>query len=103
MEVNMEVYFMHRIRHKTDGTWDKGIEVKDKGTDKEREEAAKQSYHAYLGAYAYNHDAQTDYVSCYITNLAGNRLFWERWGAVTEAIPEPEPEPTPEPEEGGEA
>lgn len=47
-----EVYFMHRIRH-TKGVWDKGIEVKADGTSRENFEAAKQSFHAYLGAWAF--------------------------------------------------
>ena len=39
-------YFLHQIKH-TNDAYDKGIVVKDTF------EAAKQSYHAYLGAYAY--------------------------------------------------
>lgn len=86
-----EVYFMHRIRH-TKGVWDKGIEVKDGGTSKENLEAAKQSYHAYLGAYAYGKNADTDFVACFITDTRGNRVLWELW----DGRPEPEPEPEPE-------
>lgn len=82
-----EIFFMHRIRH-TNGVWDKGIEVKDSGTSKENLEAAKQSYHAYLGAYAYGKNAGTDYVACYITDTAGNRALWEKW----DGRPQPEPE-----------
>ena len=73
------VYFFHRNKHAKAGTWDKGIEVKESGTAQENLEAAKQAYHAYLGAYAYNHDANTDYVGCFITDLGGNRLMWEVW------------------------
>lgn len=87
-----EVYFMHRIKRKTDGTWDKGIEVKAGGTSKENLEAAKQSYHAYLGAYAYGKNADTDFVACFITDTRGNRVLWELW----DGRPEPEPEPEPE-------
>ena len=86
-----EVYFMHRIRH-TNGTWDKGIEFKDSGTSKENLEAAKQSFHAYLGAYAYGKDKDTDFVACFITDTRGNRVLWELW----DGRPEPEPEPEPE-------
>lgn len=39
-------YFLHQIK-RTNGTIEKGIVVKD------THEAALQSYHAYLGAYAY--------------------------------------------------
>ena len=70
----MEKYFMHRIRHnKTDDTWDKGIEVKDTW------DAARQSYHAYLGAYGYGHDAGTDYVQAEVTDIDGARLLFEDW------------------------
>ena len=66
-------FFMHRIR-RTDGTFDKGIEVKD------TYEAAKQSYHAYLGAYAYGQNAETDFVSCMITEVMSNVvLMQESW------------------------
>lgn len=92
-----EIYFMHRIKHKTDGTWDKGIEIKEGGTSRENLEAAKQSYHAYLGAYAYKTSADTDFVACFITDTKGNRVLWELWDG------RPEPEPEPEPEEETEA
>ena len=73
------MFFMHRIKH-TGDTYDKGIEVK------ETLEAAKQSYHAYLGAYAYGHDANTDLVSCMISNEDGVTVMNETW----KAAPEPE-------------
>lgn len=70
-------FFMHRIKH-TNGTWDKGIEIKDTYDD------AKQSYHAYLGAYAYGHDANTDFVQCMITDkLSGGMVLMdETWNRV---------------------
>lgn len=67
-------FFMHRIKH-TGETFDKGIEVK------ESFDAAKQSYHSYLGAYAYGHDANTDFVSCMITDMNGSVLMSETWNA----------------------
>ena len=69
-----EKYFMHQIK-RTNGTIDKGIVVKDTF------EAAKQSYHAYLGAYAYGNNADTDFVSCMITGMSGIVLepFSETW------------------------
>ena len=68
------MFFMHRIKHTTNNdNWDKGIEVK------ETLEAAKQSYHAYLGAYAYEHDANTHFVSCMISNEEGAILLNETW------------------------
>lgn len=65
-------FFMHRIKH-TNGVFDKGIEVKD------TYEAAKQSYHAYLGAYAYGQNVDTDFVSCMITDVNGAVLMEETW------------------------
>lgn len=65
-------YFLHQIK-RTNGTIDKGIVVKD--TFK----AAQQSYHAYLGAYAYGQNIDTDYVSCEITDIYGTQLINETW------------------------
>ena len=79
--MNENKFFMHRIK-RTNGTYDKGIEVKDNLDD------AKQSYHAYLGAYAYEHDANTDFVQCMITDqLSGGMvLLTEAWSrAETQA------------------
>ena len=67
-----KVYFLHQIK-RTNGTIDKGIVVK------ATYEAAKQGYHAYLGAYAYGQNAETDYVQCAITDVAGNVLLAETW------------------------
>ena len=80
-------FFMHQIK-RTNGTIDKGIVVKDTF------EGAKQSYHAYLGAYAYGQSETTDFVSCHITDLlsGGAVLMAETWI-------KPEPEPDSEPEE----
>lgn len=77
-------FFLHQIR-RTDGAYDKGIVVKGSF------EAAKQSYHAYLGAYAYGQNANTDYVSCEITDVYGTQMMNETWVG-----PELEPEPEPE-------
>ena len=65
-------FFMHQIK-RTNGTITKGIVVKD------TYEAAKQSYHAYLGAYAYGNENGTDFVSCMITDLSGTVLMSESW------------------------
>lgn len=66
-------FFLHQIK-RTNGTIDKGIVVKDTF------EAAKQGYHAYLGAYAYGQNAETDFVSCMITDLlSGIVLEQEIW------------------------
>lgn len=71
----MEMFFLHQIKH-TSNTYDKGIVVK------ETLEAAKQSYHAYLGAYAYGNNQATDYVSVMITNNDGAVLLNETWQAT---------------------
>lgn len=92
----VNVFFMHRIK-RTDGVYDKGIEVKnmdrregesDEALSRRNYEAALQAYHAYMGAYAYEHDPTTDFVSCEITDLSGARLLSETWSA--QAAPEPE-------------
>lgn len=80
------MFFLHQIK-RSNAAYDKGIVVK------ETYEAALQSYHAYLGAYAYGQHAQTDFVSCMITDDLGTVLTDETW---TKAV---EPEPTPYPEE----
>ena len=53
-------------------------------------DAAKQSYHAYLGAYAFGKDANTDYVMVEIIDGKGLGLKGEYWEKVT--APEPEEE-----------
>lgn len=76
-------FFLHQIK-RTNGTFDKGIEVKDSY------EAALQSYHAYLGAYAYGQNPDTDFVDCIITE-AGSMviLMHEQWiKAVQEPVQE---------------
>lgn len=66
-------YFLHQIK-RTNGAFDKGIVVKD------TYEAALQSYHAYLGAYAYGQNAETDFVDCMITELLSRTVLnHEQW------------------------
>lgn len=68
-------YFLHQIKRNGE-TITKGIVVADSF------DAAKQGYHAYLGAYAYGHEANTDFVSCMITDMFGNILLKEIWSAA---------------------
>jgi hypothetical protein len=82
----MDKYFLVQIK-RTNDTIDKGVVIKD------TLESAKQSYHAYLGAYAYGNHAQTDYVAVYIVDAHGVRLIWEVWEKVVQPEPEEE-EPT---------
>lgn len=74
-------FFLHQIK-RTNGTIEKGIAVHGSL------DGARQGYHAYLGAYAYSHDANTDFVSVEITDMTGARIMAETWAA---AQPEPEP------------
>lgn len=62
-------YFTHRIKLE-DGNWDKGVEIHD------TLEKAKSSYHAYLGAYAYDNPKfpNVTFVSCMISDSYGNVL-----------------------------
>ena len=71
--------FLHQIKQ-TNGTFDKGIVVKDTFDD------AKQGYHAYLGAYAYEHDPNTNYVQCSITDVSGIVLMQETWEKPEEPV-----------------
>lgn len=57
-------YFLVQIK-RTSNTYEKGVVVKDTLAD------ARQSYHAYLGAYGYGHDENTDYVQCEIISMSG--------------------------------
>jgi aminopeptidase N len=86
------VFFLHQIKRTSD-SYTKGIVVNSTGeTSRDNYEAALQGYHAYLGAYAYGHDENTDFVSCMITDLSGTILLKETWNKYV-----PQPEPTPEP------
>ena len=70
-------FFLHQIKQ-TNGTITKGIVVA------ETYDAAKQGYHAYLGAYAYGHETGTDFVSAMITDMSGTVLLAETWIAPVE-------------------
>lgn len=77
--MNENKFFLHQIK-RNGTTITKGIVVADTYA------AALQGYHAYLGAYAYGHEAGTDFVSCEVTDMSGARLIEETWLA-----PQPEP------------
>ena len=68
-------YFVHEIKSKNETVSNKGIVVS------ETYDAARQTYHAYLGAYAYGHDPDSDFVSCMITDMSGAVLMAETWNA----------------------
>lgn len=85
------VYFISQAYHSKTNGWTKGLVIKsDPAVDNEA--AALQTYHAYLGAYAYEHDANTDLVSVFISDTNGTILMTETW----EKAVEPEPEPNAE-------
>ena len=68
----MEKYFLVQVK-RTNGTIEKGVVVKD------TYDGAQQSYHAYLGAYAFDHDPNTDYVLVHILNSHGLGMKGEVW------------------------
>lgn len=70
-------FFLHQIK-RTNGTFDKGIVVKDSF------ESAKQGYHAYLGAYAYGQNQETDFVSCMISDMTGSVIMQETWQKISQ-------------------
>ena len=80
-----EKYFLTQIQRKN-GTYTKGVVVKDSL------DAARQSFHAYLGAYGFGNDKDVDYVAVYICDMSGRITD----SCVDNRIPVPEP---PEPEE----
>ena len=73
--------FLTQIR-RNNGVYEKGVVVKDSVME------AKQSMHAYFGAYGYGHVSTTDYVACYIMDMVGNLVYRE----VDDRRVEPEPE-----------
>ena len=79
-----EKFFLIQIK-RTNGVYEKGIVVKNTLDE------AKQSYHAYLGAYGYGHDANTDYVQVAINNIIGVTVAGPD---IDDRRPAPAPEPT---------
>ena len=74
-------FFLTQVKH-TNGTYEKGVVVKD------TYDAAQQSFHAYLGAYAFGNNAQTDYVLVQIIDDQAAVLDWKVWDARQEENPE---------------
>ena len=75
----IEIFILTQVK-RTNGTVEKGAVIKD------TLEAVLQSYHAYLGAYGYGHDTNTDYVLCEVMDAHGNRMAFEVWdGTQTES------------------
>ena len=68
----MDKFYLVQIK-RTNGTIEKGVVVKDTLDE------CKQAYHAYLGAYAFGKDANTDYVLVHILDSKGLGLVGEVW------------------------
>ena len=73
-------YFVHEIR--MGNTSQKGIVICDTF------DVAKQTYHAYLGAYAYGHDKDTTFCQAMITDKSGTIHYAETWLAPSEEFVE---------------
>ena len=73
----MNYFFLVQVK-RTNGAIEKGVVVKD------TYDAACQSFHAYLGAYAYGKDINTDYVLVQILNSEGLGLKGEIWKKAEE-------------------
>lgn len=68
----MNKYFLVQVK-RTNNVIEKGVVVKDSYDN------ACQSYHAYLGAYAFGKDVNTDYVMVQILDFKGLGLKGETW------------------------
>lgn len=73
----MDKFFLVQVK-RTNNVIEKGVVVKDTYDD------ACQSYHAYLGAYAFEHDPNTDYVLVQILNSQGLGMKGEVWEKAEE-------------------
>lgn len=86
----MDKLFLARVkRNEESGTYEKGLEIRNDIED------AKQGFHAYMAAYAYNHDATTDYVQCVVFDKNGLIKIGETWEKAKEEEVTPEPEYEP--------
>ena len=59
-----DVFFVTQVQRKN-GTFTKGVVIKDTLDE------AKQTFHSYLGAYGFGHDATVDFVACSIMDSEG--------------------------------
>lgn len=74
-------YFLSQIKRATDGTYTKGVVVHNSKED------ALNGFHAYFAAYGYGKDESTDYVACFVSDMAGAIIKSE----VDDRIPVVEP------------
>lgn len=71
-------FFLTQVKQ-TNGTMEKGCVVKDSADE------VLQSFHAYLSAYAYGHDPNTNYVYVEAVNEEGIELDKKKWEAQVNA------------------
>ena len=81
----MDKYFLVQIQRKN-GTYTKGVVVHDSL------DAARQGFHAYLGAYAYGHDVTIDFVEAMVVDMSGRVCNSEVWNNIPQPKPEAEAE-----------
>lgn len=61
-----EKWFLSQIkRDKESGVYTKGVVIHDS------KENALNGFHAYFGAYGYDHDKTCDYVACFVSDMSG--------------------------------
>ena len=70
-----EVFVARAKRNASTGVWEKGLEVRTSLDD------AKQGFHAYMAAYAYGHDQNTDKVNCLVFDQDNMVRIGEVWEA----------------------
>lgn len=70
------MYFLTQVKRHKNGTIEKGVVVKN------TLDAAKQSAHAYLGAYGYGADADIDYVMCVVMSESAMVEFFDVYFAT---------------------
>lgn len=59
------MFFLVQIQRTTAGEYSKGVVVKN------TLESARQSFHAYLGAYGFGNNPEIDYVQCMVIDSEG--------------------------------
>lgn len=77
-----EKVFLARVKRNKQGTYEKGLEVRNDMDD------ARQGFHAYMAAYAYGHDQTVDYVQCLVFDMSGLVRLNETWSAPAEETEE---------------
>lgn len=77
----MGKFFLVQIQRKN-GTYTKGVVVHDSL------DAARQGFHAYLGAYAYGHEQDTDFVEAMVVDMDGRVCNSEVWNNIPAPVEE---------------